>query len=147
MAEPTLPSGLPGPRVAEGLVATDGSAGWKRGANPVAVTGSAYVALEQVVAPLTVGILQTVTTLTTEDTAYHVPATALTGRRTLVIQAPRTNTASIFIGSATVTADHAATGGAELLPGETMSLDVSAGVVVHAISAVAAQKITSLEGA
>src|SRR5665811_514012 len=44
------------------------------------------------------GILQSVTTLTNAATAYHVPATPLALRAAMLVQAPATNGASVFLG-------------------------------------------------
>ena len=91
------------------------------------------------------GILQSVTTLTNATTAYPVPATPLAGRASMLIQAPATNTAAIYIGSSTVTADTAATGGTALLPGQSIPIQLAAAVLLYAISASAGQKVQTLE--
>ena len=91
------------------------------------------------------GILQSVTTLTNATTAYPVPATPLAGRASLLVQAPSTNTAAIYIGSSTVTADTAATGGTMLLPGQSIPVQLSSAVLLYAISTVAGQKVQTFE--
>lgn len=91
------------------------------------------------------GILQTVTTLTLATTAYPVPATPLAGRASVLVQALDTNTAAVWIGKSTVTADSAATGGIKLLPGQSVSMQLAAAVLLYAISTATVQKVATLE--
>lgn len=93
------------------------------------------------------GIIQKVTTLTNANTAYPIPATPLTGRASIIVQAVDTNTDPVWIGSSTVTAGAATTGGIKLMPGQSLSLDLQAGVVLYANSTTTGQKVASLEAA
>lgn len=93
------------------------------------------------------GIIQKVTILTNANTAYPVPASAQVGRVAILIQASRSNTDSIFVGSASVTADYTATGGIELLPGQSFSDELAASVAVYAASPTAGQKVATFETA
>lgn len=91
------------------------------------------------------GILQSVTTLTNATTAYLVPATPLAGRATMLVRAPLSNTADIYLGASTVTADTAATGGLRLAPGESVPISLAAAVLLYACSTSAGQKVATLE--
>lgn len=91
------------------------------------------------------GMLQTITTLTNAATAYPVPATPQAGRASLLVQAADTNTAAIYLGKSTVTADAAATGGIKLLPGQSVPMQLAAAVLLYAISTAAGQKVVTLE--
>ena len=90
-------------------------------------------------------IVQTVTSV--GATAVPVPTTALTGRSSILVQAPASNTLNIYLGASTVTADEAATGGLKLLPRQSLPLSLAAGVVVYAISTSTGQHVVTLEAA
>lgn len=100
--------------------------------SPLSVIFSGFTAIKQSV--VTVGIA----------------AVALTGglanRKSLLIQADAANTANIYVGSATVTADATATGGIILTPGSSLPIDAGS-AVVSGISTIAAQKVRILEAA
>jgi hypothetical protein len=89
------------------------------------------------------GILQSVTTV--GATAVPLPATPLAGRATMLVQASPTNTASIYLGASTVTADTAATGGIMLLPGQSIPISLAAAVILYARSTADAQLVCVLE--
>src|ERR1035437_5225780 len=120
------------------------------GQEPMTASLPVVVASNQTAIPvsspgLSGGILQSVTTLTNATTAYPIPATPLAGRASILVQAPATNTATIYIASSTVTADTAATGGTALLSGQSVSIQLAAAVLLYAISATAGQKVQTLE--
>jgi hypothetical protein len=77
--------------------------------------------------------------------AVPLPAVALANRRTIVIQADSGNAGVIYIGSSTVTADAAATGGIQLSSKESFIIEVTAGVIIYAIASAAAQNVRVLE--
>ena len=122
-------------------------------AQGVAGTSSSVVASIQGVSggvPLAVsepglsgGILQSVTTV--GATAVPLPATPLAGRSVMLVQASPTNTANIYLGASTVTADTAATGGIMLLPGQSIPISLAAAVILYARSTVASQLVRVLE--
>ena len=89
------------------------------------------------------GILQTVTTV--GATAVPLPATPLAGRATMLVQADPTNTANIYLGASTVTADIAATGGTILLPGQSIPISLAAAVILYARSTAAGQLVRTFE--
>jgi hypothetical protein len=89
------------------------------------------------------GILQSVTTVGV--TAIPIPASPLAGRATMLVQASPTNTANIYLGASTVTADTAATGGIMLLPGQSIPISLAAAVILYAISTVAGQLVRTFE--
>jgi hypothetical protein len=89
------------------------------------------------------GILQSVTTV--GATAVALPATPLAGRATMLIQADAANTATIYLGASTVTADGAATGGIALLPGQSIPISLNAAVILYARSTVASQLVRTFE--
>jgi hypothetical protein len=91
------------------------------------------------------GVLQTVTTMTSADTGYPLPATPLVGRVSILIRATSTNTADIYIGGSTVTATGAATDGIRLSPGQDFPVDISAAALIYGCSHTAGQKVTTLE--
>ena len=87
------------------------------------------------------GILQTITTV--GATAAAVPATPLAGRATMLVQ--NVGATTIYLGTSTVTADTAATGGAQLLPGQSVPISLSSAVVLYAISSAAGGLVLTLE--
>ena len=90
-------------------------------------------------------IVQTVTSV--GATAVPVPTTALTGRSSILVQAPASNTLNIYLGASTVTADEAATGVIKLLPGQSIPLSLAAGVVLYSRSTDTGQHVVTLEAA
>jgi hypothetical protein len=92
---------------------------------------------------LSATILATVVTVGTS--AVTLPASALSGRRSVTIQSDPTNTAYIYIGSSAVTADAASTGGFMLAPGQSLPIDLAAGLVVYGRSTSASQAVRVLE--
>ena len=94
---------------------------------------------------LITGVLQKITTVSTS--AVAVPATALTGRASIVVQ--NVGSTTIYLGSATVTADTAATGGIQLAAGATLPYPVSLSdaVDLYAISSGAGGLVATLEAA
>jgi hypothetical protein len=89
------------------------------------------------------GILQSVTTV--GATAVPLPATPLAGRAVMLIQADPANTANIYLGASTVTADTAATGGIMLLPGQSVPISLAAAVILYARSTIAGQLVRTFE--
>ncbi len=89
------------------------------------------------------GIQQTVTTVGT--TAVTIPATPLAGRASILVQAADTNTAAIYLGKSTVTADTASTGGIKLLAGQSIAMQLAAAVLLYARSTAASQNVITFE--
>ena len=89
------------------------------------------------------GILQTVTTV--GAAAALVPATPLAGRATMLVQ--NVGATTIYLGESTVTADTAATGGLQLLPGQSIPIALAAAVLLYAISSAAGGLVMTLEAA
>lgn len=87
------------------------------------------------------GILQTITTV--GATALAVPATPLAGRATMLVQ--NVGATTIYLGTSTVTANTAATGGAQLLPGQSVPISLAAAVVLYAISSAVGGLVLTLE--
>ena len=52
---------------------------------------------------------------------------------------------TIYLGTSTVTADTAATGGAQLLPGQSVPISLAAAVLLYAISSAAGGLVQTLE--
>ena len=90
-------------------------------------------------------IVQTVTSV--GASAVAIPATPLANRSSILVQAPASNTLNIYLGAATVTADETATGGIKLLPGQSIPLNLAAGVVLYARSTSTGQHVVTLEAA
>jgi len=89
------------------------------------------------------GILQSVTTV--GATAVPLPAAPLAGRAVMLVQSDPANTANIYLGASTVTADTAATGGIMLLPGQSLPISLNAAVLLYARSTVAGELVRTLE--
>jgi hypothetical protein len=104
------------------------------GTPPIVVIGGGFVT-EFLSTVVTVGVA-----------AVVLPATPLANRKSMLVQAAQDNTAVIYIGGSTVTADQAATGGIQLNPGQSMPIDTTATAIPYAISTAAAQKLIVLEG-
>lgn len=77
-------------------------------------------------------------------TPTPLPAIMLPNRRNLSVQAPATNTATIYLGGGAVTADQAATGGLQLPAGATFG-DSLGGAVLYGIVAAGTQPIIVYE--
>jgi hypothetical protein len=77
--------------------------------------------------------------------AVPVPGVPLTGRASLLVQNVGTGTA--YLGSSSVTADEAITGGVQLLAGQSISLDLAEGTELYCAAAVATVKLVALETA
>lgn len=104
--------------------------------------GGATIAVETV--GLSGALLQQVVTVGL--VAVQVPAAALANRRAIIIQALASNTKTVYLGSATVTADETATGGIQLVPGASISVELG-GAILSAISTAAGQHLAIIEGA
>ena len=120
------------------------------GQKTMAASSAVVIASDQSAIPVTPGglagsIKQTVTAV--GATAVPVPTTALTNRSSILVQAPADNTLNIYLGASTVTADEAATGGIKLLPGQSIPLNLAAGVVLYARSTSTGQHVVTLEAA
>lgn len=87
--------------------------------------------------------LATVTTVGV--TAVVIVTAPLAGRYGLVLQSDKANTASIYLGGSAVTADSTATGGLELLPGESQPWGLPAAATLYAIAGAASQKLRVVE--
>lgn len=76
--------------------------------------------------------ITTVITVTTSATA--LPSTALSGRKTVLVQ--NVSSATVYIGNAAVTADEASTGGYQLqYDGDSVVMDFTDDIVVYGIVA------------
>lgn len=84
-------------------------------------------------------VLTTVVTVGSVPTP--LPAGALTGRRSLTVQAAPDNTGVVFIGGAGVTADETATGGLQLTAGGVFSDALGAAVLYGIVAAGTAKLI------
>ncbi len=87
------------------------------------------------------GILQTITTV--GATAATVPAAPLAGRATMLVQ--NVGTSTIYLGKSTVTADTASTGGMQLLPGQSVPIQLAAAVLLYAISSAVGGLVMTFE--
>jgi len=87
------------------------------------------------------GILQSVTTVGV--TAVPLPATPLAGRATMLVQ--NVGATTIYLGASTVTASTAATGGLQLLPGQSVPISLAAAVLLYAISSAAGGLVVTFE--
>jgi hypothetical protein len=85
--------------------------------------------------------------LTVGGTAVAVPSSPLAGRTTILMQSAPDNTAVIYVGSATVTADESSTGGIQIGIGQNLPVDASAAANLYAIAGASGQKLIILEGA
>ena len=84
-------------------------------------------------------ILASTTSVTTTATA--IPATALSGRRSMVIH--NNGTVTVFLGSSAVTTSN----GLPLAAAEKQGLDLDDGVVLYGIVASGTADVRTLEGA
>jgi hypothetical protein len=87
------------------------------------------------------GILQSVTTV--GATAVALPATPLAGRATMLCQ--NVGATTIYLGTSSVAASTAATGGVQLLPGQSVPISISSAVILYAISSAAGGLVACLE--
>ena len=83
-------------------------------------------------------IVPTATTVSTNATA--IPATAATGRKSIILHNAGSNT--IYLGNASVTTSN----GLLLEPSEKLSIDLDKEVVLYGIVAESTEVIRSLEG-
>ena len=91
-----------------------------------------YAALDVRVESLQISHKTTVVTVA--DTATAIPATALSGRKVVMVQ--NIGTVTVYLGNSAVTADEAATGGYQLInEGDTWVGDFTDDVVVYGIVA------------
>ena len=102
---------------------------------------NAYAQQDVALVPLNFGIKQSITSITTTATA--IPATALSGRKSLIIK--NLGTATLYIGSSTVTADTAATGGFTLAQNDFFQADIGADTVLYGIVASGSQNVAIIE--
>jgi hypothetical protein len=119
--------------------------GGKAGTSSAVVTSTQGVAGGVPVAisepGLSGGVLQRVTTV--GIIALTVPAAPLAGRATMLIQ--NVGATTIYLGSPTVTADTAATGGLQLLSGQSIPISLSSAVLLYAISSAAGGLVMTFE--
>ena len=87
------------------------------------------------------GILQTITTV--GATALTVPASPLAGRASMLIQ--NVGATTIYLGTSTVTASTGAAGGLQLLPGQSIPIQLAAAVLLYAISSAAGGLVMTFE--
>jgi len=105
---------------------------------PLGYTQTADVA----VVPLDYGIKTTVVTITSSITS--IPATALSGRKSLLIKNLDTTT-TIFIGNIDCTADETSTGGFPLAYHETFQGDIGENTIIYGIVASGSASVSVLE--
>lgn len=103
-----------------------------------AVTATAGGALNVQNASLAGSVLATAVTVGTS--AVALPASPLSGRRTLLVQSDISNSAYIYVGGSGVTSST----GIILTSGQTVALDV-AGAAVYAIAGAASQTVRIIE--
>ena len=70
-------------------------------------------------------------------------ATPLAGRACMLVQ--NVGATTIYLGKSTVTADTAATGGLQLLPGQSIPIALSSAVLLYAISSAAGGLVLTAE--
>ena len=87
------------------------------------------------------GILQTITTV--GASALAVPATPLAGRASVLVQ--NVGATTIYLGTSTVTASTGAAGGLQLLPGQSIPIQLAAAVVLYAISSAVGGLVLTFE--
>jgi len=87
-------------------------------------------------------VLQTVTTVGTNAT--KVPASALAYRKAIIIQNVHASNI-VYIGSSTVTADTAATGGFQLGPLDAVAITLDGSVDMYAIASGANTPVVTIE--
>lgn len=77
-----------------------------------------------------------------------LPATPMTGRTSLMLQAPYSNTHIVYVGGHTVTADQTPSGGVQIYPGQSMPIEAGANAVIYGVQDALAlpQYIIVLEG-
>jgi len=106
------------------------------------ITGIAYATQLVEIQPLTYSISTQTVSVTTSAT--KLPSTALAGRKYVSIQ--NVGTITVYIGSSTVTADTASTGGKQLLPYATITRDYDESVDVYGIVATGTCNVIVEEG-
>lgn len=77
---------------------------------------------------------------TVSTTATAIPATALTGRRSIVVQ--NTGANDIYLGASDVTTSN----GYPLSAGESLSLDLDGAVILYGIVAAGTETVRIIEG-
>lgn len=92
--------------------------------------------------PLKGAIVQTTVSVGTSVTA--LPATALSGRKNILIKNTHA-TAILYIGSSTTTADTTSPGGTQIAAGEFHTVDISDDVVLYGIAASGTIYVNTLE--
>ena len=93
------------------------------------------------VVPLDFGIKQQIVSV--GNTATPIPATALSGRNSIMIK--NLDSATVYIGSATVTANTSATGGFPLAQNEVFKGDIGENTIVYGIVAAATNSVSVIE--
>ena len=92
---------------------------------------------------LKISHITTVISVTTTATA--LPATALKGRKTIMVQ--NISTSVVYIGNVNVTSDTASTGGWQLInKGDSVTLDFTEGIIVYSIVASGTANVVVWEG-
>ena len=81
--------------------------------------------------PMDFGVKQTIVAVDTSATP--LPATPLKGRKSMIIK-NLDSTDILYIGSSTVTADAASTGGFPLSPAQTFQIDLGENTIIYGIS-------------
>jgi len=87
-------------------------------------------------------VLQTTTSI--GGTAAKVPGTALNYRRAIIVQNNHASN-TVYLGSSTVTADTAATGGYQLGPGDSVAFTLDGSVDLYAIASAASTPVCTIE--
>lgn len=91
--------------------------------------------------PLKTSIIQT--TVSVGTTATALPATALSGRKSIVVK--NLGTAVLYLGSSTTTANLVSTGGFQLAQNDVFTADYSDDVVLYGIVASGTNNVNVLE--
>jgi len=105
---------------------------------PISYGQSSDVSIE----PLDNGIKQTVVQVL--DSATPLPATALSGRKSLIVK-NLDSTYTIYLGASDVTADEASTGGYPLGYYESFQADLGENTILYGISTSVPPKIVIIE--
>ncbi len=107
----------------------------------IAIPLFAQQAQDVALVPLDNGILQTITSV--DNTATALPATAFAGRKSMLIK--NLDNVTVYLGSDTVTADTASTGGHPLIQYDAVSIDLGENTIIYGITASGSSNVSTLE--
>jgi len=93
------------------------------------------------IVPLDFGIKQTIVSVGTSATP--IPTTALSGRKSIMIK--NLDSATVYIGSSTVTANTASTGGFPLAQNEVFIGDIGENTIIYGIVASGNNNVACIE--